>query len=103
MCIASVHLLCKASTTLVSIPTHIHCQEDLKYLFQPLLEHIKQVRSRREKEDTVINYPGTPETSTEEQFTQVGAKVKIKWTDTELGGSGWKPGWVLYGNSTLVL
>lgn len=28
-----------------------------------------------------------------EQFFEIGASVKVKWTQEELGDSNWKPGW----------
>ncbi len=28
-----------------------------------------------------------------EQFYEVGARIKVKWTREEIGDSGWKPGW----------
>lgn len=33
------------------------------------------------------------QTNPKEQMSQVGAVVKIKWTEDEIGDSGWKPGW----------
>ena len=28
-----------------------------------------------------------------EQIGQVGAKIKVQWSESEVGDSGWKPGW----------
>lgn len=28
-----------------------------------------------------------------EQFYEIGAKVKVKWTREEIGDSNWRPGW----------
>ena len=31
--------------------------------------------------------------STREQISQIGSKVKIKWSKDEVGDSGWRLGW----------
>ena len=31
--------------------------------------------------------------SLKEKMSQVGARVKIKWTAEDIGNSGWRPGW----------
>ena len=31
--------------------------------------------------------------TTKERITQVGSKIKVKWTAEEVKGSGWKAGW----------
>ena len=80
----------------VSMPSHIHSEQDLKHLFQPLLDHIEQERLKRDSEDKVglrVLHQSSGTVSQEEQFKQVGTKVKIQWSDTEVAGTGWKPGW----------
>ncbi len=69
-------------------------------LFQPVLAHLENQRHRREEKDrsnTVHLVTGKPTTeiSLKEKISQVGAKVKIKWTVEEIGDSGWKPGWYI--------
>ena len=71
----------------VAMPSHVNTENDLQHLFNPLLEHLRETKIRRETEDmnTVLNYTAqTPEVPSEEQFTQVGAKVKIKWDESEI-------------------
>ena len=46
--------------------------------------------------------------SLKEKISQVGAKVKIKWTVDEVGDSGWRPGWYVayvqaYDNETATI
>ena len=78
------------------MPSHIQSEQDLKHLFQPLLDHIEQERLKRESEDnnTPLVEQKTAEAvyKEEEQFKQVGAKIKTQWNETEVAGSGWKPG-----------
>ena len=41
------------------------------------------------KEGTIQTYNGDKM----EQFYEVGARVKVKWTREEIGDSNWRPGW----------
>ena len=69
-------------------------------LFDPLVEHLDNMRQARKDSDSsqssttsyTTNPPPTSEVS-QEEMKQVGAKVKIKWTADEIGDSGWRCGW----------
>ena len=82
----------------VPLPNHVSCELDLKLLFQPLLNHINREWSKREEGDKIyppIHNKSNPATDlpTDEQFKQVGAKIKVHWSDTEVAVTGWRPGW----------
>ena len=73
-------------------PTNIS-SANLHELFDPLVAHLDNQRCAREEKDrmsTVHLVTGAPPTcsSIKEKVSQVGAKVKIKWTLEEIGGSG---------------
>ena len=80
------------------MPAHVSCEQDLKVIFQPLLDHIDKKRSNHEEEDQICppmlhkSNLGT-DLPSDEQFKQVGAKIKVQWSDTEVAGTGWRPGW----------
>ena len=82
----------------VPLPAHVSCEQDLKVIFQPLLDHIDKKRSNHEEEDQICppmlhkSNLGT-DLPSDEQFKQVGAKIKVQWSDTEVAGTGWRPGW----------
>ncbi len=82
----------------VPLPNHVSCEQDLKVLFQPFMNHIDKERSKREEEDKTYrpmlhkSNLGTNLPS-DEQFKQIGAKIKVQWSDTEIAGTGWRPGW----------
>ena len=81
----------------ISPPHHI-LTSNLHELFQPITAHLDNQRHRREEKDqnnTVRLVAGVPmsHSSLKEKISQVGAKVKIKWTVDEVGDSGWRPGW----------
>ena len=80
-------------------PTNIS-SANLHKLFDSLVAHLDNQRGTREEKDhmsTVHLMAGAPPTcsSIKERVSQVGAKVKIKWTLEEIGDSGWRPGWYL--------
>jgi len=45
----------------------------------------------------LVKAPQLPEDndSLKGQITQVGARVKVKWSTEEIGDLGWKCGWLL--------
>ena len=82
----------------VPLPNHVSCEQDLKLLFQAFIDHINKEQSKREEEDKTyppIPNKGSPgaDLPTDEQFKQVGAKIKVQWSNTEVAGTGWRPGW----------
>ena len=82
----------------LSIPIHVSCEQDLRSLFKPTIDHLKLISDTREKEDFTSSYTlytghQNLSESVEEQYKQVGAKIKIKWDESEVAGIGWKPGW----------
>ena len=82
-------------TKTLSIPIHVSCEQELRSLFKPTVDHLKLIRDTREKEDFTSSYAphtGHPNLS-ESVDEQYKAKIKIKWHESEVAGSGWKPGW----------
>jgi len=85
----------------IPIPDHIITVDDLSGLFNPLLPFIKDQRAERKRNDEQAVYhhynPSkgivSNDDATKERITQVGSKVKVKWTAEEVKGSGWKAGW----------
>ena len=75
-------------------------EDNVHELFDPLISYLDQKRQERmDKDKTSLNYGNSSsttcisDTDIKEQITQVGAKVKVKWSGEDLGDSGWKPGW----------
>ncbi len=98
------HSACKITTSCINKPTHIELESDLKALFDPLLTFIDGIASHRRESDskepqqvrlTELANPVDDTDQVKEQIKQVGARIKVKWTNEELGDSGWKPGWYL--------
>ena len=78
-------------------PSHIH-KSNLQEVFDPIVNLLEEERKDRQVSDKhshVHELLGQPMTRTnlKEQMSQVGTVVKIKWTEDEIGDSGWKPGW----------
>ena len=70
--------------------------DNLHSLFQPLILLLQEQRKQREEKDsnsTVALSQPQHHTSLKEKMSQIGARVKIKWTANEIGDSGWRPGW----------
>jgi len=77
----------------------IRSESDLTYLFSPLIDYINKLRRDKEEQDqsTTVQLvqcnSGTADSAKREQISQIGSKVKIKWSKDEVGDSGWRPGW----------
>ena len=89
----------KAYKQMISPPDHISAS-NAHELFEPVIAYLDNQRKQREEKDnrgTVHLVTGVPmsHSSLKEKLSQVGAKVKIKWTLDEIGDSGWRPGWYI--------
>ena len=77
----------------------IRSESDLTNLFSPLIDYINKLRRDKEEQDqsTTVQLvqcnSGTADSAKREQISQIGSKVKIKWSKDEVGDSGWRPGW----------
>ena len=84
------------SKVFVPMPSHVHGEEGLVHLLNPLLEYIQKLS--KDRLQLPPHMPGNMCTSSEEsnlkeQITQMGAIISVKWTADEVGDSGWRPGW----------
>ncbi len=84
----------------VQLPIHVRTIQDLPELFSPLLNDlnaITEVRTERDERTLIGTTQTKPGTSTEDSLREFlctpGAVVKVKWSASDLGDSGWKPGW----------
>ena len=92
-----------ACSKFISQPSHVCSDEDLTSLFKPLLDYLDRKRKAREQIDRFISMPvrekklekwdEKEELELHERVIQVGAQVKIQWTQEELSGTGWTGGW----------
>ena len=81
------------------MPSHVNSENDLQHLLDSLLEppRVTRIRNEADIETTRSCYTvEAPEVPSEEQFTQVGAKVKIKWDESELVDQYWVEAWLNY-------
>ena len=93
------HATAKMSTdNVISTPENL----DWTKLFQPLLKYLSEQHLKKQQQDDCSTTGIRPFTTTvksqdliKTQITQVGAKVKIRWTSEEIGDSGWRPGWYI--------
>lgn len=79
-------------------PPDILTESNLLKLFDPLVKYIEAQRKERRDKNRSIPVKvaaATPNIITlKEQIVEIGAKVKVKWSQDEIGGqSGWRPGW----------
>ena len=63
-----------------------------------MVDYITQLRSDKEEQDhnatvQLVQCDTAIADSTREQISQIGSKVKVKWSKDEVGDSGWRPGW----------
>ena len=79
------------------MPLNIRNEPNLTDMFKPLLEHLALLNDQRTakgKSSTInlVKAPQLPEDNDplKEQITQIGARVKVKWSAEEIGDSGWK-------------
>ena len=86
---------------MISPPDHFSTSNSHE-LFDPIIAYLDNKRHLREENDhsnTVHLATGVPmlhnSLRRSEKLSQVGAKVKIKWTLDEIGDSGWRPGWYM--------
>ena len=73
------------SKVFVPMPSHIHGEESLVHLLNPLLEYIQKISKNIPQ--LPPHMPGNTSTSSEEsnlkeQITQIGAIISVKWTDS---------------------
>lgn len=71
---------------------------NIQELFDPFIDYIDSLRSTRQESDSRIRMiasgnPPTTQSMVKENLKEVGAKVKVKWTEEEIGDSGWRVGW----------
>ncbi len=86
-----------AATQQLNMPGIRLCE--LHNVFDPLIAHvaiINQVRDHNTSptisgQPTILAY-GNNKEELKEMITQVGARVKLKWTKEDIGGSVWHPG-----------
>ena len=77
--------------------------DNLTELFDPLIDYLAEQRHIREEYDRATTTNSQPHALTQipaagnlkERLSQVGAKVKVKWTAEEIGDSGWRAGWFI--------
>lgn len=95
----------------VKVILHVHSLSDLKDVFQPLLEHIEKRYTEQHHDENSTghlryshlnlgNELYVPELK--EQVIQTGAKIKVKWTASEIGETGWRPAWLVQCYRTIV-
>ena len=70
-------------------------------LFEPLVHFLgKQCKAREEKDKqntvSLVSGNSTVHESLHEKSIQVGAIVRVKWTQEEIGDTGWRPGCMVY-------
>ena len=80
----------------------VHKESDLSHIFKPLVEYTDERKHQREERDRhstvqLVQCKGSSVSASEdqlrEQISQIGCKVKIRWTKEEIGDTGWKAGW----------
>ena len=91
------HSSSKVSPKLVTPPSTTTLT-NLHNVFNPLLTQIarnKQARKERNFSPTLkpYNVQNQSAEDTLETIKDVGAKIKVKWSEDEIGDSGWKAGW----------
>lgn len=86
------------NTSKIQIPDGVSSQ-NLEKLLDPLLLYLDTKTERSSEKDINEDPTGFECKLTKgkaddyEDYFEVGSKVKIRWTSTEIGDSGWKPGW----------
>ena len=70
------------------VTSYIKCFVKITYVVEPLESYEIDVKELLKKGLLTLSYGDELE-----QFFEVGAQIKIKWTKDEIGDSNWKPGW----------
>ena len=81
----------------VPTPPHISSEKDLQNLFEPLLAYVSMQKNKRELNDQskafrpyIASTLATPDDKVlKKHITQIGAKIKVRWTKEETESSGW--------------
>lgn len=97
------YTLQKASPHFILPPPHVKLESDIQCLFQPFLHFIDQIKEQHECSDERTLIPDSkkkvdkgipnPENTLATQITQIGSKIKLRWSAKEVGDAGWRPGW----------
>ena len=70
------------------VMSYIKCFVKIAYVVEPLESYEIDVKELLKKGFLTLSYGDELE-----QFFEVGARIKIKWTKDDIGDSNWKPGW----------
>lgn len=87
------------SKTFVPMPSHIRGEEDLLNLYSPLQDYLQELScAHSTTQELIRSSKSTSANSSEEsilkeQVIQIGAIISVRWSTSEVGDSGWKPGW----------
>ena len=99
------YTLQKATTYyIVAIPDHIMLEDLSSSLVKPLITHLQKIKEDYMRKDSQsIFVPTNIQNSTRdfssgtdgltESLKQVGAKVKVRWSQDEVSSSGWRAVW----------